>query len=166
MLRRILKGVYEKPTYSKLLDEYVAANPEAVDFSLIMALQFLFCSIPYSQPTVEALLENPMSWLTILSLFIAENISCLILIVKVQSLHLEQNTHTSHYAYSVWPRFWPQHLWEPKRIVLEGQWLLTTVLTTTTEKTCGISGEVSSEYHRVLWIKVLYGAKKVKKISH
>lgn len=61
MLRRILKGVYEKPTYSKLLDEYVAANPEAVDFSLIMALQFLFCSIPYSQPTVEALLENPMS---------------------------------------------------------------------------------------------------------
>lgn len=29
-LRRILKGVYEKPKYSKLLDEYVAANPEAV----------------------------------------------------------------------------------------------------------------------------------------
>ncbi len=30
MLRRILKGVYEKPKYSKLLNEYVAANPEAV----------------------------------------------------------------------------------------------------------------------------------------
>ena len=30
MLRRILKGVYEKPKYSKLLDEYVAADPEAV----------------------------------------------------------------------------------------------------------------------------------------
>ena len=29
-LRRILKGVYEKPKYSKLLDEYVAADPEAV----------------------------------------------------------------------------------------------------------------------------------------
>ena len=29
MLRRILKGVYEKPKYSKLLDEYVAADPEA-----------------------------------------------------------------------------------------------------------------------------------------
>ena len=30
ILRRILKGVYEKPKYSKLLDEYVAADPEAV----------------------------------------------------------------------------------------------------------------------------------------
>ena len=29
-LRRILKGVYEKPKYSKLLDEYVAVDPEAV----------------------------------------------------------------------------------------------------------------------------------------
>lgn len=29
MLRRILKGVYEKPKYSKLLDEYVAADPDA-----------------------------------------------------------------------------------------------------------------------------------------
>lgn len=30
MLRRILKGVYEKPKYNKLLDEYVAADPDAV----------------------------------------------------------------------------------------------------------------------------------------
>lgn len=30
MLHRILKGVYEKPKYSKLLNEYVAADPEAV----------------------------------------------------------------------------------------------------------------------------------------
>ena len=29
-LRRILKGVYEKPKYSKLLEEYVAADPNAV----------------------------------------------------------------------------------------------------------------------------------------
>lgn len=29
-LRRILIGVYEKPKYSKLLDEYVAADPDAV----------------------------------------------------------------------------------------------------------------------------------------
>ena len=29
-LRRILNGVYEKPKYSKLLDEYVAADPDAV----------------------------------------------------------------------------------------------------------------------------------------
>lgn len=29
-LRRILKGVYEKPKYSKMLDEYVAADPDAV----------------------------------------------------------------------------------------------------------------------------------------
>lgn len=29
-LRRILKGVYEKPKYSELLDEYVAADPDAV----------------------------------------------------------------------------------------------------------------------------------------
>ncbi len=30
MLHRILKGVYEKPKYSRLLNEYVAADPEAV----------------------------------------------------------------------------------------------------------------------------------------
>jgi len=30
ILRRILNGIYEKPKYSKLLDEYVAVNPEAV----------------------------------------------------------------------------------------------------------------------------------------
>ena len=30
LLRRIVNGIYEKPKYSKLLNEYVAANPEAV----------------------------------------------------------------------------------------------------------------------------------------
>ena len=30
MIRRIIRGVYEKPKYSKLLDEYVAAAPDAV----------------------------------------------------------------------------------------------------------------------------------------
>lgn len=30
MLRRILQGVYEKPKYSKLLEEYVVADPDAV----------------------------------------------------------------------------------------------------------------------------------------
>ena len=29
-LRRILQGVYEKPKYSRLLEEYVAADPDAV----------------------------------------------------------------------------------------------------------------------------------------
>ena len=29
-LRRIINGIYEKPKYSKLLDEYVAADPSAV----------------------------------------------------------------------------------------------------------------------------------------
>ncbi len=30
LLRRIVNGIYEKPKYSKLLNEYVAADPEAV----------------------------------------------------------------------------------------------------------------------------------------
>ena len=30
VLRRIINGIYEKPKYSKLLDEYVAADPGAV----------------------------------------------------------------------------------------------------------------------------------------
>lgn len=30
LIRRILKGVYEKPEYSEMLKEYVAADPEAV----------------------------------------------------------------------------------------------------------------------------------------
>lgn len=29
-LKRILQGVYEKPKYSKLLDEYVATDPDAL----------------------------------------------------------------------------------------------------------------------------------------
>lgn len=34
VLRRILKGIFEKPKYSKLLDEYVAADPNAVAMAL------------------------------------------------------------------------------------------------------------------------------------
>lgn len=30
IIRRIIRGVYEKPKYSKLLDEYVAADPDVV----------------------------------------------------------------------------------------------------------------------------------------
>ena len=30
IIRRIIRGVYEKPKYSKLVDEYVAADPDAV----------------------------------------------------------------------------------------------------------------------------------------
>lgn len=30
IIRRIIRGVYEKPKYSKLLDEYVAVSPDAV----------------------------------------------------------------------------------------------------------------------------------------
>lgn len=30
ILRRVLKGVYEKPEYSEMLKEYIAVNPEAV----------------------------------------------------------------------------------------------------------------------------------------
>lgn len=30
ILRRIINGIYEKPKYSKLLGEYVAADPDAV----------------------------------------------------------------------------------------------------------------------------------------
>ena len=30
ILRRIINGIYEKPKYSKLLDEYVAADPASV----------------------------------------------------------------------------------------------------------------------------------------
>ena len=70
-------------------------------------------------------------------------VTCIFLFSKVQSLHLQPNNHTLLYAISVWPQFWPQ----PQK------------------KAGGISGEVSSEYHRVLWIKPLNGAKKVKKNS-
>ena len=34
ILRRIINGIYEKPKYSKLLDEYVAADPAAVAHAL------------------------------------------------------------------------------------------------------------------------------------
>lgn len=33
-IRRILDGVYEKPTYSKLLKEYIPANPERVAYAI------------------------------------------------------------------------------------------------------------------------------------
>ena len=48
ILRRILNGVYEKPKYSKLLDEYVAADPEA-DISEIESVY---------EEAAEALLEG------------------------------------------------------------------------------------------------------------
>ena len=35
IIRRIIRGVYEKPKYSKLLDEYVAADPDAVAKALL-----------------------------------------------------------------------------------------------------------------------------------
>ena len=34
IIRRIIRGIYEKPKYSKLLDEYVAADPDAVSKAL------------------------------------------------------------------------------------------------------------------------------------
>ena len=34
IIRRIIRGIYEKPKYSKLLDEYVAADPDAVATAL------------------------------------------------------------------------------------------------------------------------------------
>ncbi len=38
MLRRILKGVYEKPKYSELLDEYVATNPALLATTPLVAI--------------------------------------------------------------------------------------------------------------------------------
>lgn len=37
-LRRVLKGVYEKPEYSELLKEYVATNPDSVAKALREAI--------------------------------------------------------------------------------------------------------------------------------
>ena len=52
-LRRILKGVYEKPKYSKLLDEYVAVDPEAVCLQL-----FSFVLIIYGSSVKCLILPN------------------------------------------------------------------------------------------------------------
>ena len=38
ILRRILQGVYEKPKYSRLLNEYVAVNPDAVAKALARSI--------------------------------------------------------------------------------------------------------------------------------
>jgi len=46
-LRRILKGVYEKPKYSKLLDEYVAVDPEAVATALARSYHWTIERIRY-----------------------------------------------------------------------------------------------------------------------
>ena len=61
MLRRILKGVYEKPKYSKLLDEYVAADPEAVANALARSYHSQF-TISSEKPTM-AFNGVRISWL-------------------------------------------------------------------------------------------------------
>ena len=39
-IRRILDGVYEKPTYSKLLKEYIPANPERVAYAIARSFRW------------------------------------------------------------------------------------------------------------------------------
>lgn len=39
-IRRILEGVYEKPTYSKLLKEYIPANPERVAYAIARSFRW------------------------------------------------------------------------------------------------------------------------------
>lgn len=53
ILRRILNGVYEKPKYSKLLDEYVAADPEAVANAL--ARSYHWTIAPYGNTALNLL---------------------------------------------------------------------------------------------------------------
>ena len=48
ILRRILNGVYEKPKYSKLLDEYVAADPEAVAKALARSYHWTIAPCGYT----------------------------------------------------------------------------------------------------------------------
>ena len=42
IIRRIIRGIYEKPKYSKLLDEYVAADPDAVAKALARCYHWTF----------------------------------------------------------------------------------------------------------------------------
>ena len=45
ILRRILKGIYEKPKYSKLLDEYVAVSPGRCSKSIGTKLSLDYCTM-------------------------------------------------------------------------------------------------------------------------
>ena len=39
-IRRIMNGVYEKPVYSKLLKEYIPANPEAIAYAIARSFRW------------------------------------------------------------------------------------------------------------------------------
>lgn len=41
ILRRVIKGIYEKPKYSKLLNEYVAPDPDAVAKALARSYHWM-----------------------------------------------------------------------------------------------------------------------------
>lgn len=62
-IRRILDGVYEKPTYSKLLKEYIPANPERVAYAI--ARSFRWTIVPCGDVALNKLglsTQVPVVW--------------------------------------------------------------------------------------------------------
>ncbi|HZK71739.1 MAG TPA: DUF6088 family protein [Clostridia bacterium] len=53
MIRRIMRGVYEYPEYSKFLDEYVAAAPDKVAEAI--ARQYRWSIVPYGDTALNML---------------------------------------------------------------------------------------------------------------
>ncbi len=63
IIRRIIRGVYEKPKYSKLLDEYVAADPDMVARAL--ARSYHWTIIPSGNTALNLLglsTQVPAAW--------------------------------------------------------------------------------------------------------
>ena len=55
IIRRIIRGIYEKPKYSKLLDEYVAADPDAVAKALARCYHWTIAMWKYGPEPVGSL---------------------------------------------------------------------------------------------------------------
>ena len=65
MLRRIRKGVYEKPKYSKLLHEYVAADPDGFLLSFLLN-SVLILMLSYGLLSVMRVEQNQKTFLMVL----------------------------------------------------------------------------------------------------
>ena len=93
IIRRIMDGVYEKPIYSKLLKEYIPANPDAI--ACAIARSFRWTIAPCGDVALNKLglsTQVPVVWSYISDgpyrKFSWTILRCLLSIVRIERFHL------------------------------------------------------------------------------
>ena len=61
-IRRIMDGVYEKPVYSNLLNEYIPANPEKVAYAIARSFRWTIAQVPVAWSYISNGPYRKFSW--------------------------------------------------------------------------------------------------------